>query len=86
MQQSSLIGESEDSSRIYHGKATPRQLRAIGNYLQKGYRPMLSTHPTYYFQSKVDGSQVSHHIDDLVAWYDQDRREAARQRRAEKAQ
>ena len=60
---------------------SPRQLRAVGNYCRRyNVRPQLSAKPTVYFTDKTTGETIKIDIKDLLAIYDADRKEAAKER------
>ncbi len=58
-----------------------RQLRAIRHYCKSNnLRPGLSTFPTVYMTNKTTGEEVRLDIKDVLDVYDEDRKEAARER------
>lgn len=59
---------------------TPREMRAVGNFVGKGYRVEMSRWPKYTFTNKDSGEVETLHISELLAEYDQDRRDEARAR------
>lgn len=61
-----------------------RQWRAIHNFCNKGFVPELSVLPNINFRNRDTGEVETHSLDDLLVEYDQDRRENARVRKAEK--
>ncbi len=62
---------------------TPRQERAISNYLTRnpGVRLSLQGRPgTIYFSEKSSGKQVTVAMSELLKQYDSDRKESAKER------
>lgn len=76
--QQAMFEEEPQEREPFTGKATPRHLRAIKTFCEKGYRVMLSAHPTYHFQHKLTGDEIVVPLAQLLSDYDLDRKEAAK--------
>lgn len=63
-------------------KRSARHLRAIKQFsLMHGLTVQLSPHPIYIFRDKESGETQEHHLDIILAFYDQWRKELSQDRK-----